>query len=157
MFLAKRQREGMKVSSAAVTDIIKLMLYFVRLQVEAWTMMFGSTELDDTAPIMYWCSYITNPFIGIPNKTTNQWKLFKKCMMELFRMWTTTASLERAFSMGKQLAPLHKSRLKVSTTASHQLIKRHFKLYRERRDRCHLSKRIPIEFENESDSTTRSI
>ena len=84
MLLARRLREGMKVSSADVTDIIKLMLDFVRLQGEAWTMMFGSTELVDTDPIMYWCSYITTPFIGIPNKTTNQQKLFKKCMMELF-------------------------------------------------------------------------
>ena len=33
-------------------------------------------------------------------------------MIELFVMWVTTASLERAFSMGKQLAPPHKSRLK---------------------------------------------
>ena len=60
MLLARRQRGGMKVSSADVTAIIKLMLDFVRLQGEAWTTMFGSTELVDTDPIMYWCSYITN-------------------------------------------------------------------------------------------------
>ena len=57
------------------------------------------------------------------------------------------ASLERAFSMGKQLAPPHKSRLKVSTTASHLLIKTHYMLYREKREKCPSSKKIPVEFD----------
>ena len=67
-------------------------------------------------------------------------------MLELFGMWTTTASLERAFSMGKQLAPPHKSRLKVSTTASYLLIKRHYMLYREKREKCPSFKKIPVKF-----------
>ena len=67
---------------------------------------------------------------------------------ELFGMWTTTASLERVFSMGKQLAPPQKSRLKVSTTASHLLIKTHYMLvYREKCERCRFSKRVPIDFD----------
>ena len=68
-------------------------------------------------------------------------------MMELFGMWITTANLERAFSMGKQLGPPQKSCLKVSTTASHLLIKTHYKLYREKRERCPSSERIPVEFD----------
>ncbi|KAI6653881.1 hypothetical protein LOD99_3057 [Oopsacas minuta] len=59
-------------------------------------------------------------------------------------MWATTASLERAFRMGKQLIPPHKSSLKLSTIVSHLLIKIHFMIYREKRERCYFSKRIPI-------------
>ena len=128
MLLARRQREGMKVSAGDVTQCVQLMFDFVSLQADAWTMRFGSNELTDTDPVHYWVSYITNPFIGLPDKTARQWRLYKCCMIELFGMWITTASLERAFSMGKQLAPPQKSRLKVSTIAS-QLIQTHYKLY----------------------------
>ena len=67
--------------------------------------------------------------------------------MELFGMWTTTASLERAFSMGKQLAPPQKSRLKVLMTVSHLLIKTLYMLYREKREKCPSSKKIPVKFD----------
>ena len=121
---------------------------FTTLQGDSWRMRFGSKELGDVEPTVYWGSYITNPFIGLPNKTAHQWGIFKACMMELFGMMTTTASLERAFSLAKQLAPAQKSRLKVSTTASHLLIKTHHMLYREKRERCRASKRVPIEFDD---------
>ncbi|KAI6659662.1 hypothetical protein LOD99_14585 [Oopsacas minuta] len=123
------------------------MLDFVSLQADAWTMRFGSNDLTDTDPVTYWTSYITNPFIGLPDKTAHQWRLYKCCMKELFGMWITTASLERAFSMGKHLAPPQKSRLNISTTASHLLIKTHYKLYREKRERGPSSKRITVEFD----------
>ena len=147
MLLARRQKEGFKVTETNVTECLKLMLDFAYLQDVSWTMRYGSKELIDIDPIMYWGSYITNPFIGLPIKTAHQWGLFKNCMLELFGMWITTASLERAFSMGKQLAPPQKSRIKVSTTASHLLIKTHFMLYREKRERCRSSKIISIEFD----------
>ena len=123
MLLARRQREGMKVSAGNVTQCVQLMLDFVSHQADAWTMRFGSNELTNTDPVHYWVSYITNPFIGLPDITTRQWTLYKCCMMELFGMWITTASLERAFCMGKQLAPPQKSRLEVSTTTSQLIIK----------------------------------
>ena len=49
------------------------MLDFVTLQSDSWRMKFRSKELDDVEPTMYWGSYITHPFIGLPNKTANQW------------------------------------------------------------------------------------
>ena len=58
------------------------------------------------------------------------------------------ARSSRAFSMGKQLSPSQKNRLSVSTIASQLLIKTHCKLYRKIRERCHSSRRIPIEFDN---------
>ena len=148
MLLARRQREGTKVTESNVSDCVKLMFDFVSLEGEAWTMRFGSSNLIDIDPVMYWGSYITNPFIGLPHKTAHTWELFKSGMLELFGMWVTTASLERAFSIGKQLSPPQKSRLSVSTTASQLLIKTHYKLYREPRERCRSSRRIPIEFDN---------
>ena len=143
MLLARRQEEGFKVTVINVTECVKLMLDFV-FQGESCKLRFGSREMIDVDPIMYWGSYITSPFIGLSIKTAHQWELFNNCMLELFGMWTTTASLERAFSMGKQLAPPHKSRLKVSTTASHLLIKTHYMLYREKREKCPSSKKIPL-------------
>ena len=113
MLLARRQKEAMKVSAGDVTRCIQLMLDFVSLRADAWTMKFGRNDIIDTDPVYYWTSYITNPFICLPDKTAHQWIFYKSCMMELFGMWVTTASLERAFSMRKQLAPPQKSRLKV--------------------------------------------
>ena len=113
MLLARRQREGFKVTETNVAECLNLMLDFAYLQGDCWTMRFGSKELIDIDPIMYWGSYITNPFIGLPIKTAHQWGIFN-CMLELFGMWVTTATLERAFSMGKQLVPPQKSRIKVS-------------------------------------------
>ena len=120
------------VAACDVTRCIQLMLDFVSLRTDAWRMKFGRSDLIDTDPVHYWTSYITNPFIGLPDKTTHQWILYKSCMMELFGMWVTTASLERAFSMRKQLATPQKSHLKVSTTATQLLIKTHYKIYREK-------------------------
>ena len=48
MLLARRQREGMKVSTGDVTQCIQLMLDFVSLQADAWSMRFGSNDLIDT-------------------------------------------------------------------------------------------------------------
>ena len=123
------------------------MLDFAYLKDVSWTMRFGSKELIDINPIMYWGSYITNPFIGLPIKTAHLCGLFKNYMLEFFGMWIRTASLERAFSMGKEIAPPQKSRIKVSTMSSHLLIKIHFMLYRGKREKCRSSKRIHIEFD----------
>ena len=108
MLLARREREGMKVSAGDVTECIQLMLDFVSLQADAWTMRLGSNDLIDTDPVHYRISYITNPFICLPDKTAHQWRLYKCCMMELFGMWITTAGLERAFSMGNSWLHLRK-------------------------------------------------
>ena len=143
MLLVKGQRDGLKLTESNVTECVKLMSDFVSLEGESWNMRFGSNNFIDIDPVMYWGSYITNPFIGQPQKIAYNWELFKSCMMELFGMWATTASLERAFSMGKQLAPPQKSRISVSTTASQLLIKTHYKLYIEKRER-----RIPIDFDS---------
>ena len=148
MLLAMRQRDGLKVTESNVIECVKLMSDFVSLEGESWNMRFGSNNFIDIDPVMYWGLYITNPFIGLPQKTAYNWELFKICMMELFEMKATTASLERAYSVGKQLAPPQKSRISVSTTASQLLIKTHYKLYREKRELCRSSRRIPIEFDS---------
>ena len=104
MLLAKRQREAMKVSAGDVTQCVQLILDFVSLQANAWTMRFGSNELIDTDPVHYWVSYITNPFIGLPD-TAHQWRLYKCRMMELFGMWITTTFREGGHGCSS-IAPL---------------------------------------------------
>ena len=79
MLLARRQKKGFRVTETNVTEYLKLMLDFACLQDVSWTMRFGSKELTDIDPIMYWGSYNKNPFIGLPIKTTHQWGLFKNC------------------------------------------------------------------------------
>ena len=59
-------------------------------------------------------------------------------------MWITTASLESGKIMGNEFAPPQKSRIKVSTTVSHHLIKTHFMLYREKYKRCPHLREFPM-------------